>query len=155
MGEQYWKPEIMNGAIPICHLGCALRQWLVVNGEQKGFVWNDSRVDNGGISPVRNTSGSQTTFSDWYMSWLEESLRKVEVMNRILDFLDRGDKVGAAKAYREEHGCDQALAERAVGVLATRHRIGKPRSRRRDLLVALVLIVAGVALAALIGLLRK
>jgi len=39
--KHYWNPAIMNGAIPICHRGCALRQWLVVNGEQKGYVWND------------------------------------------------------------------------------------------------------------------
>src|SRR3954467_4442646 len=38
--ERYWDPGIMNGAIPICHLGCALRQWLVIQGERRGFVWN-------------------------------------------------------------------------------------------------------------------
>ena len=43
--EHYWNPAIMNGAIPICHLGCALRQWLVIHGEQRGFVWNDFRAD--------------------------------------------------------------------------------------------------------------
>ena len=37
----YWDPAIMNGAIPICHKGCALRQWLVIHGEQRGFVWDD------------------------------------------------------------------------------------------------------------------
>jgi hypothetical protein len=35
MEEHYWNPSIMNGAIPICHKGCALRQWLVINGEQR------------------------------------------------------------------------------------------------------------------------
>jgi hypothetical protein len=32
--KQYWRASLMNGAIPICHEGCALRIWLVVTGEQ-------------------------------------------------------------------------------------------------------------------------
>jgi hypothetical protein len=71
----YWNPAIMNGAIPICHLGCAQRQWLVVNGEQKGFVWNDLRVDQAGIAPVRDASGRQMTFTDWCLAWLDEAER--------------------------------------------------------------------------------
>jgi hypothetical protein len=73
----YWNPTIMDGAIPICHRGCALRQWLVINGEQKGSVWNDDRADYGGIAPVLGKFGNPLTFTDWYMGWLNESLRKV------------------------------------------------------------------------------
>lgn len=153
--EHYWNPAIMNGAIPICSLGCGLDQWLVVNGEQKGFVWNDYRADYRGLLPVCNALGGQATFSDWYMSWLDESLRKAGVMNRIFDLLDRGDALAAALAYREEHDCDPAQAQRAVHVLAARHRIVKPRSRRRDLLTLLGLIVAGVLLGVVIALLRR
>jgi len=76
--QDYWNPSIMNGAIPICHLGCALRQWLVINGQQKGFVWNDFRADYRGISPVIRETGRQITFSDWYMAWLIESIRTCE-----------------------------------------------------------------------------
>ena len=71
--EHYWTPAVMNGAIPICHVGCALRQWLVVNGEQKGFLWNDYRADRRGILPVIDKTGRQVTFSDWYMTWLEDA----------------------------------------------------------------------------------
>jgi hypothetical protein len=71
----YWNPAIMNGAIPICHRGCALRQWLVVHGEQRGFVWNDLRVDNGGIATLLGKSDNPLTFTDWYMEWLEDSIR--------------------------------------------------------------------------------
>ncbi len=73
----YWNPTIMNGAIPICHQGCALRQWLVVHGEQTGFVWNDLRADSRGIAPVLDQSGNPVKFTDWYMEWLEDSLQKV------------------------------------------------------------------------------
>jgi hypothetical protein len=85
--EHYWNPAIMNGAIPICHIGCALRQWLVVNGDQKGFVWNDYRADCGGVLPVVDESGRQVTFSGWYMSWLEEAHREASMQRRLLHSL--------------------------------------------------------------------
>ncbi len=77
MEENYWNPAAVNGAIPICHRGCALRQWLIINGEQKGYVWNDDRVDNKGLYPVRDEAGKRVTFSGWYMSWLNDALQKV------------------------------------------------------------------------------
>jgi hypothetical protein len=70
----YWNPAIMTGAIPICHKGCALRQWLVIHGEQRGFVWDDNRADNAGIAPVLSEAGEPVTFADWYMGWLDASL---------------------------------------------------------------------------------
>ena len=76
----YWNPAIMNGAIPICHKGCALRQWLVIHGDQRGFVWDDNRVDNAGIAPVLDESGVPQTFADWYMGWLDDSMMGVGVM---------------------------------------------------------------------------
>ena len=73
--ERYWDPALMNGAIPICHLGCALRQWLVIHGPQRGFVWNDFRADYRGLSPVLGGSGEAVTFAAWYRTWLDDSMR--------------------------------------------------------------------------------
>ncbi len=70
LDEHYWNPEMMNGAIPICHRGCALRQWLVIHGKQRGSVWNDDRVDENGISPLRDQAGNRVSFTCWYLSWL-------------------------------------------------------------------------------------
>ena len=39
LNEKYWTENIMTGAIPICHEGCARRIWLVVTGAMKGTVW--------------------------------------------------------------------------------------------------------------------
>jgi hypothetical protein len=75
--EKYWNPSLVNGAIPICHLGCAQRQWLIVNGTQHGYVWGDDRVDNKGLYPIKDESGGQMTFSDWYTSWLYQALRTI------------------------------------------------------------------------------
>jgi hypothetical protein len=74
--EQYWNPALMDGAIPICHLGCAYRQWLVIDGPQRGFVWNDDRANNGGVSPLKSESGESVTFAGWYTTWMEDSLRQ-------------------------------------------------------------------------------
>ena len=72
--EHYWDPAIMNGAIPICHLGCALRQWLVIHGERRGFVWDDFRADYRGSPPSWAARARPVTFADWYMGWLDDSL---------------------------------------------------------------------------------
>jgi hypothetical protein len=62
-----YAPELTNGAIPICHHGCALRDWLVLTGPQAGKVWHDRRADFGGLEPVG------LGFADWYQQWLLES----------------------------------------------------------------------------------
>lgn len=71
----YWNTANVNGAIPICHLGCALRQWLVVTGPEAGNVWDDHRVDFGGLKPVQQAGRARVTFLQWYCDWLEEALR--------------------------------------------------------------------------------
>jgi hypothetical protein len=71
--EQYWNPRIMNGAFPICHRGCALRQWLVVQGPRRDTVWGDNRADETGIKPVLDRTGQHLRFADWYLSWLAEA----------------------------------------------------------------------------------
>lgn len=106
--EHYWHPSIMNGAIPICHRGCALRQWLVINGDQKGFIWNDFRADHGGIVPLRNDAGDQVRFSEWYLSWLDESLQNARFTAACLEIARR-------KTRRRE--LIQALAMILAGVL--------------------------------------
>jgi SMI1 / KNR4 family (SUKH-1) len=66
----YWSPTLVNGALPICHQGCALRIVLVVTGEQAGYLWDDRRSEYGGIKPISLADGSPATFSDWYNEWL-------------------------------------------------------------------------------------
>ena len=48
----------------------------MIHGPQRGFVWNDDRADDGGISPLLDESGEPVTFSRWYMTWLDDSLRR-------------------------------------------------------------------------------
>jgi len=63
---RYWSEELMNGAVPICHEGCAMRIWLVVTGKQAGKLWEHRRSECAGLRPVRLADGSVATFSQWY-----------------------------------------------------------------------------------------
>jgi len=74
--EKYWS--IMDGAIPICHQGCAVRNWLIVNGSEKGNVWVDYRGDHEGVMPLTSTEGKRISFFEWYSEWLNKSLRECE-----------------------------------------------------------------------------
>lgn len=71
---QYWSSTLVNGAIPICHEGCAMRIWLVVTGPQAGYLWRDKRSEFSGICPVMLKNGSPATFTTWYREWLRIAL---------------------------------------------------------------------------------
>ena len=68
----YWGS--LNGAFPICHMGCALRIWLVVSDEEAGQLWLDRRADYKGLSPLTLKNNSRATFSSWYQEWLDDAL---------------------------------------------------------------------------------
>jgi SMI1 / KNR4 family (SUKH-1) len=71
--RHYHNPKFINGAIPICHLGCASRQWLVVQGPETGHIWNDFRADSGGLKPVEQPGRNRVTFLQWYLAWLQSA----------------------------------------------------------------------------------
>lgn len=70
----YWRSSLVNGAIPICHEGCALRILLVITGTQAGYLWEDRRSEDGGVRPLRLADGSSATFTGWYDAWLNDCL---------------------------------------------------------------------------------
>ena len=71
--------QATNGAIPICHLGCALRQWLVVSGNETGHVWNDNTAEYEGFAPERDGNLKRISFFRWYRRWLDDALA---ILNR-------------------------------------------------------------------------
>jgi hypothetical protein len=77
--KSYWCRSIMDGAIPICHLGCAKRQWLVINGPERGFIWNDDRCDEIGIYPAVTNELARMTFTNWYLTWLDAALSEFQL----------------------------------------------------------------------------
>ena len=74
MEELYWSPEIMQGAIPVCHAGCGRYYWIVVNGPLAGDVWEDGRSSDGGVAPLLTTQGKRIDFEGWYADWLRQAL---------------------------------------------------------------------------------
>jgi len=69
----YFAP--IDGAIPICHFGCAIRVWLVVSGSEYGHLWRDDRASDGGWEPISLPDKPRLTFLDWYCRWVEYALR--------------------------------------------------------------------------------
>lgn len=74
----YYATCITDGAIPISHEGCALRNWLVVTGALAGTVWRDLRADSKGILPFLNEDGTRMGFNDWYLQWVGQCTQQVE-----------------------------------------------------------------------------
>ena len=68
--QEYWAPSIMDGALPLCHMGCAYRIWLVVTGPEAGNMWTDDRVDDKGVAPLTHNKAGRVSFGDWYWDWL-------------------------------------------------------------------------------------
>lgn len=66
----YWDSQRINGAIPICHMGCALRVWLVVTGDAASELWRDGRSEHSGFCPILARDGQRSSFSTWYLEWL-------------------------------------------------------------------------------------
>jgi hypothetical protein len=77
--NKYWDPSQISGAFPICHLGCALRQLLIITGPEAGHVWSDNRADEKGLSPLKSLGRVRTTFFQWYRDWLDVVLAKMQL----------------------------------------------------------------------------
>ncbi len=73
--DRYWSSQHVSGALPICHLGCNLRQLLIVTGPERGHVWYDDCADWQGLYPDQSDSGARLTFIEWYRRWLDGCLR--------------------------------------------------------------------------------
>lgn len=65
--EKYFFP--IDGAIPISHLGCAIREWLVVTGPERGSVWYDDRANFQGMRPLKGSDGKRLSFLEWCRGW--------------------------------------------------------------------------------------
>ena len=63
----YFDPALINGTIPIAHLGCAIWLRLVVTGPLAGQVWTDDRASDQGLYPA-----CPREFTEWYLAWLTE-----------------------------------------------------------------------------------
>ena len=87
---RYWDRALVDGAMPICHEGCAHRVLLIVTGREAGNLWYDSRASDGGLGPWLGPEGTRQTFTTWYEHWLQEALasagpqRAPSILDRLL-----------------------------------------------------------------------
>ncbi|WP_329231521.1 SMI1/KNR4 family protein [Streptomyces sp. NBC_01460] len=72
-GSVMFAPERTAGALVICHLGCAQREWLIVSGTHRGTIWSDCRADDIDLAPLLDEDGAPVTFARWYTGWLEKA----------------------------------------------------------------------------------
>ncbi|MFI7252661.1 SMI1/KNR4 family protein [Micromonospora chalcea] len=79
--DAYWErhdavvfaPEHSVGLLYLCHLGCALREALVVTGPARGRMWADDTAEDGGFRPLHDHDGTPLGFARWYRRWLEQA----------------------------------------------------------------------------------
>ncbi|MFI9276229.1 SMI1/KNR4 family protein [Kitasatospora sp. NPDC052896] len=80
--EAVWGPDRTVGAIPLCSLGSAREQWLVLSGPERGGIWTDERADHGDLAPVPDGSGGTVTFARWYLDWLGSAEQQLSNISR-------------------------------------------------------------------------
>jgi hypothetical protein len=75
------RPTILNlpGVLYICHYGCALRFFLIVQGESVGEVWMDKQPDHDGVVPECDEDGRHLSFLDWYEKWLDKAPKQIPI----------------------------------------------------------------------------
>lgn len=74
--NEYFSEKWDSGLLRICNFGCGVSMNLIVNGKEKGNIWVDDRCNDQGIYPdVYFGQTGRTSFLDWYLMWLESSLK--------------------------------------------------------------------------------
>jgi hypothetical protein len=62
----YFDPAKIRGSLNLSHQGCGYMVRLVLNGPQRGALWEDGRCGDMGITPFR------PDFATWYLQWLRD-----------------------------------------------------------------------------------
>ncbi|BAO77209.1 SMI1/KNR4 family protein [Winogradskyella sp. PG-2] len=74
-GNEYDDSKWSDGMLKICHEGCGYFINIVITGKERGNMWLDARVYDGGIFPVNYYKGKEkTNFTVWYLDWLNHSI---------------------------------------------------------------------------------
>ena len=73
--RRYWM--LIDGGLPICHVGDGRRIWLVVTGPEAGYLWRDDRDTLGGFYPMVQGESKRVTFGEWYEAWLKSAVKKL------------------------------------------------------------------------------
>ncbi|MEO3777196.1 SMI1/KNR4 family protein [Micromonospora sp. B11E3] len=80
--EVVYDPAHSVGLLYLCHLGCALREALVVSGPARGAMWADDTAEEGGFRPLLDDDGTPLGFARWYRRWLDDAEQRVAASAR-------------------------------------------------------------------------
>ncbi|MET4137687.1 SMI1/KNR4 family protein [Pedobacter sp. UYP1] len=70
-------PQHDYGRLNISDYGCGITISLIVNGKEKGNIWTDDRVNDGGIYPaVELENTGKISFLNWYELWLDNTIKE-------------------------------------------------------------------------------
>ncbi|MEW1692910.1 hypothetical protein ACIQOF_36210 [Streptomyces sp. NPDC091265] len=58
-----FAPGRTAGVIVLSHLGCALREWLIISGVHRGTIWSDGRADDVHLVPRLDDDGKPVAFA--------------------------------------------------------------------------------------------
>jgi hypothetical protein len=78
----YFDEYHLQGSLRVAHEGSGYYLLLVLTGPERGHIWGDYRVSDGGIMPITRfenndyLSTNRLDFVSWYESWLDFGLRK-------------------------------------------------------------------------------
>jgi hypothetical protein len=64
--EAYSDPAHIRGSLNLSYQGCGYTVRLVLNGPQRGSLWEDGRCSDMGITPFA------PDFATWYLQWLRD-----------------------------------------------------------------------------------
>ncbi|WP_420595587.1 GNAT family N-acetyltransferase [Deinococcus sp.] len=77
--DSYWDSKHNSGCIQVGDGGCGHETLLVLIGNERGNMWQDSRVSDAGIVPLKDSGGkARITFLQWYEDWLDRSIREAQ-----------------------------------------------------------------------------
>lgn len=66
--EEYNSDRHICGTLFLCGTGCGHYAMLIVTGAERGNVWGDSRVSDGGLFPFSTKDGNRMGFREWLVS---------------------------------------------------------------------------------------
>jgi hypothetical protein len=64
--EKYFDSALIRGSLSLSPQGCGYMVRLVLNGPQRGTLWEDGRCSDAGITPFA------PSFTTWYQGWLDD-----------------------------------------------------------------------------------
>jgi hypothetical protein len=69
--DAYYSAAATHGTWLLSDCGCAIWEFLVINGKARGEIWCDQRTDGDGLYPLTRKPGpGRHTFDSWYSEWL-------------------------------------------------------------------------------------